>query len=69
MDNIEKKNGTELNEKELEKAAGGADVVTRMRCDSCGCDVSWDGNYLGIHYDCSRCGAKNAFYGYLLDFV
>ena len=46
MDNIEKKNGTELNEKELEKVAGGDTwILMDFQCSKCGYKTT-----IGKHY-------------------
>lgn len=38
-------------------------VETIMRCDSCGTEVPWLGNFLdGVNYKCPCCG-KETFHG------
>ena len=49
----------ELDEKDLENVAGGNEgnsVTTLMKCDTCGHQEEWPGDYMnGKYYHCPNC--------------
>ena len=63
----------ELNDKEMDLVNGGYDsptieedgkgIKTLMRCEDCGWQINWAGNYMNNHYyDCPQCFAPQ-FHG------
>lgn len=56
----DKMEAIELNDEQIEKAAGGTN--TRMKCGECGYSAIWAGDYLAKVVQCPNCG-KNTFNG------